>query len=161
MAIADGQKIVIRFTQPLIRNVSGNESKFTVSFDEYNYIPGGSISRVTRSVSVIEQYDDKTIALIFDSGTTNSIQRAAGDITVSYDGSGTLIGEGGPVLAFERTFTPIGLDSKNNPHDVEHIGLDVTVNSALTRVYYTSSYAPEHIDLDVLVVGELTHVDDI
>lgn len=34
----------------------GNETKFTVLFDEYNYVPGGSISRTTRPVTGIEHY---------------------------------------------------------------------------------------------------------
>ena len=34
----------------------GNETKFTVSFDEYDYVPGGSLTRVTREVDGIENY---------------------------------------------------------------------------------------------------------
>ena len=34
----------------------GNETKFTVSFDEYDYVPDGSISRTTRPVIGIEHY---------------------------------------------------------------------------------------------------------
>lgn len=139
----------------------GNETKFTVSMEVYDMVPEGTLLKRTRTVTSIEVVDDYTIALNFDSGCTNSIQRAAGDITVSYDGSGTLMGRGGPVLAFEQVFTPTGLDPKNDPHDVEHIELDVEVDATLKRVFYTSSYETEHIDLNVAVSGVLTHVDDL
>lgn len=162
MSIADGRKIAIRFTQPLIGDVLGNETKFAVSFDEYNYVPGGTASRKTRiPIGMENSLDDNTIILTFAPGCANSIQRAIGDIMVTYDGSGTLMGQGGPVLAFEKTFTPIGLDPKNNPHDAEHIDLDITVDAALKRVLYTNSYTTENIDLNVTVSGVLTHINDL
>ena len=150
MSIADGRKIAIKFTQPLIGDVTaGNEDKFTVSFDEYDYVPGGTLSRVARTITSIEVVDSQTIVLNFDSGCTNSIQRAAGDITVTYDGSGTLMGQGGPVLAFEKTFTPIDLDPKNNPHDAEHIVLSsVMASSQLLKVYYINTKSDEHISIE-------------
>lgn len=141
----------------------GNEAKFTVSFDEYNFVPGGSTSRKTRVATAIEIVDSRTIALLFDSGCTNSIQRAAGDITVSYDGSGTLMGQGGPVLAFEQLFTPVGLDPKNNPQDAEHLEVSsILADAKLTRITYFSTQTDEHV-----VVGNITStcsiisIDDI
>lgn len=141
----------------------GNETKFTVSFDEYNYVPGGSLSRKTRGVSSIEVVDSQTIALVFDPGCTHSIQRAVGDITVAYDGSGTLMGQGGPVLAFERIFTPMGLDPKNNPHVAEHIVLSsVKASPRLLRVYYISSKIEEHLSIEsVYSTCTLTAISDI
>lgn len=141
----------------------GNETKFTVSFDEYNYVPGGSRSRVVRGVSQIGVVDANTIVLYFDSGTPNSIQRAVGDITVAYDGSGTLVGEGGPVAAFEHTFTPEGLDPKNNPHDAEHLEIaDIVATGILKQIFYTNTSESEHIELsDISAVGVLTRIEDI
>lgn len=141
----------------------GNETKFAVSFDEYEYVPGGLLSRVTRIVDRIEVVDTNTIVLCFNPGTPNSIQRAAGDITVTYDGSGTLVGEGGPVAAFEHTFTPIDLDPKNNPLVDEHIEIaDIVSTGTLTRIYHTNTTESEHIDLsDISAVGVLTRIDDI
>lgn len=114
-------------------------------------------------VQIMDQTDVNAIVLMLDSGSTKSIQRAIGDITVSYDGSGTLVGEGGPVLAFERTFTPEGLDPKNNPHVAEHIEIaSIVSNGTLTRIYYTNTTESEHIDLtDISAVGVLTRIDDI
>lgn len=141
----------------------GNESKFTVSFQQYNYVPGGTLSKVARAVTSIEVVDNYTVILNFNSGNVNSIQRAVGEITVAYDGFGTLMGQGGPVLAFERTFTPQGLDPKDNPHDIEHLGIyQVSAKGALTRVYYNSLMAAENLSVSsVEVTGVLTHIDDI
>ena len=141
----------------------GNEAKFTVSFDEYNFVPGGSTSRKTRVATAIEIVDSHTIALLFNSGCTNSIQRAAGDITVSYDGSGTLRGQGGPVLAFEKTFIPAGLDPKNNPHDVEHLELlSISANIVLSKIRYHYAYEVEHVELaSMTATCSLIHVDDL
>lgn len=50
MIVADGRKIMIRFTQPLTGGISGNEARFRVSFDEYNMVPGGSLVKSTRQV---------------------------------------------------------------------------------------------------------------
>lgn len=141
----------------------GNETRFTVSFDEYNYVPGGTSSRKTRAVTSLEVADPQTLILNFGPGCTNSIQRAAGDITVAYDGSGTLMGQGGPVLAFEKTFTPVDLDPKNNPHDVEHVNIS-SMESApkLLRVYYLCTNNDEHIVIDhVVSTCSLTAIDDI
>ena len=141
----------------------GNEAKFTVSFDEYDFVPAGTTHRETRVASAIEVVDTQTIVLIFDSGCTRSIQRASGDITVSYDGSGTLRGQGGPVLAFSKVFTPVGLDPKNNPGPVEHISVgSARVNSRLVLVDYKSCSGTERIGLiGVTVNAMLTHIDDI
>lgn len=115
-------------------------------------------------IQIFDVLDQNVIVLAFDSGTPNSVQRAAGDITVAYDGSGTLMGHGGPVLAFEQTFTPIGLDPKNNPHDGEHIDISsVQAISHLMRVEYADhKSSDEHIDItDVVAIGTLIAVDDI
>ena len=93
----------------------------------------------------------------------NSFQRAVGDILVAYDGSGSLRGQGGPVMAFERVFSPEALDPKNDPHTTEHIEIaNIVSTGTLTRVYYTNTSETERIELtDISAVGVLTRIDDI
>ena len=115
-------------------------------------------------VTIGDRSDDRCIVLCFDSGNTKSIQRAIGDITVAYDGSGTLKGVGGPVLAFEETFTPVGLSSKNHPHIMENVQvLNVQATGILTKIQYFSYYnVTGRIDVtNISANGILTHVDDI
>lgn len=114
-------------------------------------------------VQLLAQGDDHILILSFAPGNTSSIQNAVGEVGVAYDGSGSLKGQGGPVLAFEQTFTPVDLDPKNNPHDMEHVEIsDLQAIGVLTRVYYTSVYGTEHVDMtDITATGALIHIDDI
>lgn len=126
----------------------------------------GSITPTLKSVRIqmMDASDTNVIFLTFDAGVARSIQRAAGDITVAYDGSGSLIGEGGPVLAFEHTFTPADLDPKNNPNDAEHIEVvDIVATGILKQIFYTDvDNGGEHIALsNISAVGTLTRIDDI
>ena len=47
---ADGAKIQITFDQPLTGDASGNQSHFTVSVPEYDMVPGGTLSAVSKAV---------------------------------------------------------------------------------------------------------------
>lgn len=114
-------------------------------------------------VQLLAQGDDHVLILSFDSGNVNSIQNAVGDIEVAYDGSGTLKGQGGPVLAFEKRFAPKGLDPKNNPNDAEHISISSIVSiGTLKQVYYTNGSESEHVCVsNMSAVGALISIDDI
>lgn len=99
-------------------------------------------------VQILGMGDDHILVLSFNPGNVNSIQNAVGEVQVSYDGSGSLKGLGGPVLAFDKAFTPVGLDPKNNPHDVEHLDVsEISAVSKLLRVYYHNTKADEHIGI--------------
>ena len=142
---------------------AGNEKKFSISFDEYNFVPGGSLVKSARSPVSMEIVDENTIALYFDSGTANSFRRAVGDIVVSYDGKGSLMGMGGPVMAFDVSFTPESLLPKDNPHVSENINIaDMSVSSSLISVFYTNTKKDEHISITSVVPEcTLTHIDDV
>lgn len=114
-------------------------------------------------VQLLARGDDHVLILSFDPGNVNSIQNAVGDIEVAYDGSGTLKGLGGPVLAFEQTFTPVGLDPKNNPHEMEHVEVSsIQASGNLLKVHYTNAIETEHVLVaSITAVGTLTHIDDI
>ena len=47
---ADGAKIQITFSEPLIGDVSGNQAAFTVTVPEYDMVPGGTLQNVTKAV---------------------------------------------------------------------------------------------------------------
>lgn len=103
----------------------------------------------------------KSIVLNLSPGNVNSFQNAVGNITLSYDGTGELAGEGGPVEAFEETFTPTGLTPKPNQNDAEHLEISATVAGILTRIYYTDVAANGHLEITATASGTLTHVDDL
>ena len=114
-------------------------------------------------IRIHDQSDENVIVLRFKPGNVNSIQNAVGDITISYDGSGTLTGLGGPVLAFEKTFLPVDLNPKNSPNDEEHIEVtDIKATSNLMRIFHTNTSCTEHIEItEVSATAALTNISDI
>ena len=113
----------------------------------------------------IRDFSDQNIVLLtLASGNINSFQNAAGDVTVSYDGSGTLTGYGGPVAAFEVSFNPKDLIPKVPFNNIEHVTLsDVFINANLIRTIRADTKAKdEHVTLaGIEIVASLTHVDNI
>ena len=143
-------------------NLSNETLFFKVEMSTEDTLYSPVLTRIR--IQIFDRDDVNCIFLTFDPGNRNSIQRAAGDITVAYDGSGSIIGEGGPVLAFEHTFTPKELDPKNDPHDAEHIEIaDIAAIGDLIQIRYINVDGNrEHITLsNISAVGVLTRIDDI
>ena len=46
----DGAKIQLTFTEPLVGDVSGNQSHFAITIPEYDMVPGGTLSSVAKDV---------------------------------------------------------------------------------------------------------------
>ena len=109
------------------------------------------------------QTAEDTYRIILEMQPLQRILNAAGDITVSYDGAGTLQGAGGPVAAFTRAFAPAELVPKPHQNDTEHISVAaVAAAGTLTRIYYRDGAAFEHISIaGITAVGKLTNVKDI
>lgn len=162
--IGEGGLIRITFTQPLNPGcAANNESHFTVSWQEYDYVPNGHIN-VNKSFSPIETFQgDTEYNLILEMDGLQRFNNAAGDIYVSYDGAGSLAGSGGPVEPFNIHFTPHDLVMKPNQYITEHIDIsNIVVSGPLTRIYYTNAYETEHLNItNITVIGTLTHVDDL
>lgn len=114
---------------------------------------------------IIRDYSDENIVLLtLPSGNINSFQNAVGDVTVSYDGSGTLMGLGGPVAAFEVSFEPKDLIPKNNFNNIEHVtlsGLSISAN-LIETIRTNTKMQNEHVTLSGLeITATLIHVDNI
>lgn len=141
----------------------GNEAKFKVSFDQYSFVPEGTLSKTEKDIESIEVVDENTIVLALFDGNMKSIQNSIGEVTVIYDGSGSLMGIGGAVEAFEVKFTPEELTYKGHQNDVEHIEIvGVQATSNLIEILYIDSRCVEHIEIaDVIAVGSLISIDDI
>jgi hypothetical protein len=102
-------------------------------------------------------------SIVLEMQPLERFESAAGDITVAYDGSGTLQGTGGSVSAFEQSFAPTDLIPKPDQNDQEHIAItSVTASGTLTKIYYTNTKAEEHISITgITAVGVLTNINDI
>lgn len=161
---ADGAKIKITFSEPLTGTVTGNQAHFTVTSQEYNYVPGGTLGAVTHTVTSTAAGDNAK-ELVLTVKDTERFESAVGQITVAYDGSGTLVGEGGSVLAFTNTFVPTDLIPKPHQNDAEHIEISsVAAAGTLTKIDYTDTAAQDmgHIEITgITAAGVLTKVSDI
>ena len=103
----------------------------------------------------------KSVDLYFPSGNVNSFQNAVGDITVDYDGEGSLEGSGDAVEAFSEDFTPTGLAPKWNPADNEHLEMSVAASGSLSHVDWHYFQENEHLEMSIAATGVLTHVNDL
>ena len=165
MAIGDGLKIAIEFTEEIIGGVSDSTSAFTVTIQQYSYVPGGTLIQETRDVASLEldSEDAHILYLNFDAGNVNSIQNARNTIQIEYDASvGHLRGVGAPVQSFMESFTPTDLEAKDNPADLEHLELTVTATGTNIKIYYhDAKSADEHIEMSVSAAGVRTYVGDL
>ena len=145
------------------------------------FLPPGSYDNTTAYIKIELTTTDATItptvselhcilqttedqhAMILEMEPLQRFESTAGDITVAYDGGGSLVGEGGAVLAFTQNFTPVGLAPKPNQNDVEHIEISsVAAAGTLTKIYYTNTAEAEHIEITgITATGTLTKVSDI
>ena len=163
MAIADGERIAIEFSDELL-GIGNAVNAFTVTIQQYDMVPGGSLVSETRAVTSAEldSGDASILYLNFASGNVNSIRNAVGNVTVSYDATkGRLYGEGGPVQSFTMTFAPVDLEPKDNPLTREHITMGFSATSNLIRIYYHDSKTDEHIEMSVSALGTLTYIGDL
>lgn len=162
----NGTGLAIEFTQDIVGpTVVDNEANFIVSFQTYDFVPGGSLITVTRAVTSIgiDGTDNRKLHLGFDSGITNSLQNCVGDITVAYT-DGTIYGEGGPVADFEITFTPDDMEVKHNPNvETGHVEIgNVVAIGNLVEVTYHNTNNIENISIsEISAVGKLTHINDL
>lgn len=62
---------------------TGNETKFTISFDEYDYVPGGSTSKVTRAVKSIESYCSLNAVVDLSNGTFEKTEYSDSGISLT------------------------------------------------------------------------------
>jgi hypothetical protein len=156
---ADGEVITVTLTEDIITDdISGLKDNFSVSLYEYPYTPEGVLTGTTRSVESITKGADNELILTLD---IPNISSAIGDVTVHYDGAGILEGAGGPVQAFNGTFTPAGLTWKGHQNDVEHLDVSASAIGTLTKVYYHDGFTKEHIDVSAGATATLTHVGDL
>lgn len=130
--------------------------KVILSTDDPSTTP--SVSNISMTIGYDSNADK--IVLHFPSGCSNSIQRAKGEVKISYNG-GTLAGEGGIVLPFEETFIPYGLEAKDNPNDMEHIDLSVQASGVLKKIIFNDTQDQEHLCASLEISAALINIADL
>lgn len=163
MSKGKGQKIAIKFDKPILGDVSGNESAFTITGMQRNPLKVGELLPKAFQVESVERYPetDDIILLTFD--TYNRFNDVEGDITVAYNQSlGTLAGTR-PVESFSVDFTPADLEPTPIDEHTITAGIDLTVD--LIDLEFTEIYADHNVThtatagIDVTVA--LINIEDI
>ena len=124
-----------------------------------------TLAPTVSSLHLALQTAEDTYSIILEMEPLQRFESAAGSITVAYNGGGTLIGEGGAVLAFTQSFAPTDLVPKPHQNDAEHIEISsIAATGTLTKINYTNTAAQDqgHIEIvGVTATGTLTPVSNI
>ncbi len=124
---------------------SGNEGAFTISGKQYKYINSDLLDMEykVKSVSLHPSIDN---ALLLEFDTFDRFPTVEGNITVSYDATkGNLMGRGGAVESFSKTFAPQGLIPEPNPHVEEYITVEPKIEIDYIPIEYIDSFTTEQI----------------
>lgn len=140
----------------------GNEEYFTITGNEYDFVPNGTLSQKQYQVVSVSSHPTESNSLLLEIDDFSRFCSVAGDITIAYSG-GNLMGEGGAVAGFSVTFSPLDLIPKPHQNDQEHIDLAVSSTAILMQIYYTSvQNGGEHIELSSITgSGVLTNINDL
>lgn len=159
MSKGKGQKIAIKFDKPLLGDVTGNQSAFTISGMQREPLQAGELILKEYKVSSVERYGEEpdTILLSFD--TYNRFNDVEGDITVAYNQSlGTLAGTR-PVESFSVDFTPADLEPTPIDEHTITAGIDLTVD--LITLDFTDTYTKHTATAGIDVTVALINIEDI
>ena len=85
---SEGTEIAIEFTEALTGNPSGNESKFTITTQEYNMVPGGTLFSKTKTVTSIKGYSSAEEIIDLSSGSASGISVYKGKLVLEVMSSG-------------------------------------------------------------------------
>lgn len=159
MSKALGKKIAVKFTMPLLGDVTGNVSAFSVTGQEYKYINGPILNKTYTVISVVAHpTEPRTLLITVDDFTRfNNVE---GQLKVSYNSAlGTLVGVGGAVQNFDAHFTPLDLRREINPNDEETVR--GTISSATIEyavMQYLNAYHEHTLNAVMSAVIEYTDV---
>jgi hypothetical protein len=169
MSKGQGKLITIKFTEELVGDVSGNESAFTISGQEYKWVDGPDNNGplvdkeyTIESVSLHPTEENALLLTMVDIG--GRFPSVVGNLTVEYDQTlGNLTGLGGAVESFVEVFSPSDLVPEPNPghtHTVSVAPADLIVD--LIPIQYLDAFEDEGDTVTVAPVSlsvELIHID--
>ncbi len=145
--ISSGWSSYLYIYQIQLLVAGGNESAFTVTGEEYQYVKGPMIQREYKVKSVENHPTLNKKHLLLTMEDFNNFNNVEGSLTIEYDAlNGNLSGRGGAVESFEETFTPEDLVQTPDPNVEEYISVSpVEVTVELKDVSYHPGYAAEYI----------------
>lgn len=168
MSKGEGKKIVIRFTEDIVGEVTGNELAFNVSGKEYQYVQGldynGKLIDKQYKPLSVEKHPTVEKAILLNFSNLEKFNNSTGNLKVTYNAQiGNLSGRGGRVDDFTVNFKPTDLISTPNPGVTEVITVAPTeIVGTLSEIIYHNRYSTETITVTpVEVVGTLLSIDEV
>lgn len=140
----------------------GNESHFTITSKECDYAPEGSIVNIVRKATAV-YVGDSNKEVIIEMDPKDRFESSA-ELTIAYDGLGTLAGSTGNVEAFSQTFVPQGLAPKPDQNATGHVEIsNITATGiVVTILYKNASSGDERIEItNITAMATITHINDI
>lgn len=136
---------------------------WTVAAKEYNRIPNGELTDITYLVRRVTKSEDNLSVFLW-LNLPNRMKNPYGLVTVSYSKQlGNLAGAySAYVDDFLLQFTPVNITPIFNPNVVEHISAELSIETDMVRIYYSSYQSDnEHLEASLSVATALIHVNDI
>lgn len=159
---ASTSRLYIYEIKALVAAPVGNEQAFEVRGKIYTFVPGGELVDEIFDVVSVSKHETIENAILLEIDDYDRFESVIGELTVVYTRLlGNLSGAGGAVEDFEVSFQPEDLIWKGDQNDVEHLSVSVAAAGSLRRVTHNNTKADEHINVNVIASGVLTHVDDI
>jgi hypothetical protein len=161
---ANSSRLYMYEAQLIYVHFIGNEQSFTVTGQEYNFVPGGELEASAYTVESVAAHPTEENAILLTIAANDRFESVVGNLTVAYDATkGNLAGAGGQVESFSVSFTPADLVAKPNQNDQENIEIaSIAATCTLTHIDYINSKEDENIEIaGITATGILTHVDDI
>ena len=81
-AKSDGAKIRIAFNLPLVGDLSGQQSFFSVTVPEYNFVPEGTLGNVSKTVLSTYGYEGLQKDIDLSMSTKDGVVVSSGVITL-------------------------------------------------------------------------------
>ena len=159
---ASTSRLYIYEIKAFVAKPVGNEQAFEVKGKVYTYVPGGELVDKAFNVVNVSRHKTEENTILLEIDDYDRFESVIGELTVTYTRLlGNLSGAGGAVEDFVTSFQPNDLVWKGDQNDIEHIALYTQATGSLRRVTHNDMQEHEHIELVVLPVGVLTHIDDI
>lgn len=160
-----GKYIVAVFDGPVSAPVENDASHFFVTTQIAAVENNGrlTLTPTARTVVGVTAHPDVPNAILISLDAKQRLDECLGPVVLSYDGAGSLNGNGRPVEAFEAEFEPQGLAYKGDQSRIEHIEVKgVSAVGVLKKIEYKNTTENEHIEISgVITTAQLIHVNDI
>lgn len=159
---ANSSRLYISEVQLLIGY--GNEAAFTVTGQEYNFVPDGELQTVEYRIESVYAHSTEENAIVLETIANDRFCSIVGNVSVAYNADvGNIAGYGGKAESFSTSFAASDLISKPHQRNAQHVEISaISVTAVYTHVYYTNSKEEERVEISgITATGVRTNINDL